>query len=64
MGVSKTSSLFGKAIHIGGLHLGGAVATDVAISQVVDEDEDDVGRFPCSTVRVGSNRSVCVRAAL
>ncbi len=50
--VRESQTFFGHAINIGGLDLGGAEATDIAIAQIIREDNYEV-RFrlssPCTT---------------
>ena len=43
MGVGEATASGGEAIDVGGFEFGRAVAAEVAVAEVVSEDDDDVG---------------------
>ena len=45
MSIGKAASVGGELIDVGGLEFGSSVAAEVAVTEVVGEDEDDVGLF-------------------
>ena len=47
MGIGEAHSLLRQTVDVRGLYFGGAVATEIAVAQVVRVDEDDVGLFGC-----------------
>ena len=42
--IREPDSLRREAVDVGRLHLGGAVAADVRVAEIVGQQEDDVGR--------------------
>ena len=45
MGVGEAHSLLRQTVDVRGLYFGGAVATEIAVAQVVRVDQDDVFGF-------------------
>lgn len=43
VGVGKAFSFGGQPVDVGGFEFGGAVAAEIAVAEIVGEDEDDVG---------------------
>ena len=44
MGIGKLSTFRRKPVDVGSFELGGSVATKIAVTEIVGEDENDIGR--------------------
>ena len=48
MGIRKPAPFGGKPVDVGRLHFGRAIASKVAVAEIVGKDQNDIGRsFRC-----------------